>query len=56
MLYWLFSLQTNLHKSLHDQSDVLQHNDMNYEQLLFSSDIWAVTSALGICAFFYVWH
>ena len=41
MLYRLFSLQTNLHISLHHQSDVLWHSGTNYEELLFSSDIWA---------------
>ena len=41
MLYGLFSLQTNLHISLHYQSDVLQHNSTNYEELLLSSDILA---------------
>ena len=39
MLYRLGSLQTNLCISLHYQSDVLQHNGTNYEELLFSSDI-----------------
>ena len=34
-----FLLQTNLCISLHDQSDVLQHNGTNYEQLLFSSEL-----------------
>ena len=43
MLYGLFSLQTNLCISLHYQSDVLQHNGTNYEELLFSSDILAGT-------------
>ena len=56
MLYGLFSLQTNLCISSHDQSDVLWHNGTNYKQLLFSSDIWAGTSAMGICTFFYMWH
>ena len=56
MLYGLFSLQTNLHISLHNQSDALWHNATNYEQLLFSSDIRAGTSAIGICAFFYRWN
>ena len=56
MLYGLFSLQTNLFISLHYQSDVLWHNGTNYKQLLFSSDIWAGTSAMGICAFFYMWN
>ena len=56
MLYGLFSQQTNLPISSHDQSDILQHNGTNYEQLLFSSDIWAGTSAMGICSFFYMWH
>ena len=56
MLYGLFSLQTNLCISLHDQSDILWHNGTNCKQLLFSSDIWAGTSAMGICAFFYMWH
>ena len=56
MLYGLFSLQTNLQISLHYQSDILQHNGTNYEQLLFSSDIGAGTSAMGICAFFYMWN
>ena len=41
MLYRLLSLQTNLCISLHHQSDVLWHNGTNYEELLFSSDIWA---------------
>ena len=41
MLYRLFSLQTNLHISLHHQSDILWHNGTNYKELLFSSDIWA---------------
>ena len=41
MLYGLFSLQTNLCMSLHHQSDVLWHNGSNYEEILFSSDIWA---------------
>ena len=36
------------------QSDVLQHNGTNYEQLPFSSDILAGTSAMGICALFYM--
>ena len=44
MLYILFSLQTNLHISLHHQSDVLWLNGTNYKELLFSSDIWAGTS------------
>ena len=39
MLYGLCSLQMNLHISLHHQSDVLQHNGTNYEELIFSSDI-----------------
>ena len=56
MLYGLFSLQTNLCISLHYQSDILWHTGSNYKQLLFSSDIWAGTSAMGICAFFYMWH
>ena len=56
MLYGLFSLQTILCISLYEQSDILQHNGTNYKQLLFSSDIWAGTSAMGICAFFYMWH
>ena len=54
MLYRLFSLQTNLHISLHYQSDVLQHNGTNYKQLLFSSDILAGMAAWGICALFYM--
>ena len=37
-------------------SDVLWHTGSNYKQLLFSSDIWAGTSAMGICAFFYMSH
>ena len=56
MLYGIYSLQTNLCISLHYQSDVLQHTGSNYEQLLFSSDIWAGTCAMGICAVFYMWH
>ena len=56
MLYGLFSLQTNLHISLYYQPDILWHNGTNYKQLLFSSDIWASTTAMGICAFFYMWH
>ena len=40
MLYGLFSLQTNLCISLHNQSDVLWHSITNYKELLFSSDIW----------------
>ena len=56
MLYGLFSLQTNSCISLHYQSDILWHNGTNYKQLPFSSDIWAGTSAMGICAFFYMWH
>ena len=56
MFYGLFSLQTNLCILLHDQCDVLWHNGPNYEQLLFSSDNWPGTSAMGKCAFFYMWH
>ena len=40
MSYGLSSLQTNLCISLHPQSDELWHNGTNYEELLFSSDIW----------------
>ena len=39
MLYRLYSCQTNLHISLHHQSDVLWHNGTICEELLFSSDI-----------------
>ena len=49
MLYGRFSLQTNLHISLHYQSDVLWHSSTNYKELLFSSDILAGT-------FFYKWN
>ena len=49
MLYGLFSLQTNLHISLHYQSDVLQHNSTKYEELLFLSDILVGASS-------YMWN
>ena len=54
MLYGLFCLQINL--CIAYQYDVLWHTGSNYEQLLFSSDIWTGTCAMGICAVFYMWH
>ena len=54
MLYRLFSLQTNLHISLHHQSDVLWHNGTNYEELLFSSYIWAGYILLQMSSWHYV--
>ena len=38
------SLQTNLHMSLHHQSDILQHHGTTCEELIFSLDI---RNALG---------
>ena len=44
MLYGLSSLLTNLHISLHNQSDVLQHQGTTCKELIFSSEI---RNALG---------
>ena len=56
MLYVLLSQQTNLCISLHNQSDVLQHNGTNYKQLIFWSDTWPGTPAMGKYAFLYMWY
>ena len=39
MLYGLFYLQTNLHKSFHHQSDVLLQQGTTFVELLLSSEI-----------------
>ena len=53
VVWTIFSADQFMH-TLHYQSDILQHNGTNYKQLLFSSDILAGTSAMGIYAFFYM--
>ena len=53
MLYGLFSLQINLHISLHYQSDVLWHTCSNYKQLLFSSLSWYMCHRY-MCSVLYV--